>query len=58
MSGRDDAICDDAYAGDSEDGIVSRSVHYLFHQVRSWLWERRVEAGRLRPGTQGVFCCD
>lgn len=33
MSGREDAICDDAYDGDSEDGIVSRSVRYLFHQV-------------------------
>jgi hypothetical protein len=33
MSGREEAISDDAYLGDADDGIVSRSVRYLFHQV-------------------------
>ena len=33
MSGREEAIADDVYGGDAEDGIVSRSVRYLFHQV-------------------------
>ncbi|KAI8467963.1 MAG: hypothetical protein J3K34DRAFT_460139 [Monoraphidium minutum] len=35
MSGSEEAIADDAYAGDGEDGIVSRSVRYLFHQVNT-----------------------
>jgi hypothetical protein len=33
MSGREEAISEDGYLGDEEDGIVSRSVRYLFHQV-------------------------
>jgi hypothetical protein len=36
MSGREEAIDDDAYSGaDADDGIVTRSVRYLFHQVRA-----------------------
>ena len=33
MSGKEDVICDDQYMGDTQDGIVSRSIHYLFRQV-------------------------
>ena len=33
MSGREDVIVDDAYAGDTHDGIMTRSVHYLYAQM-------------------------
>lgn len=35
MSGYEEAILDDAYDGDSNDGIVSRAVQYLFHQAHT-----------------------
>ncbi|GBF90201.1 kif12 type kinesin [Raphidocelis subcapitata] len=36
MSGREEAIDDDAYSGaDADDGIVTRSVRYLFHQAHT-----------------------
>lgn len=33
MSGKEDIISDDAYNGHEHDGIISRAVQYLFHQV-------------------------
>jgi hypothetical protein len=33
MSGKEDIISDDAYNGHEHDGIVTRAVSYLFHQV-------------------------
>jgi hypothetical protein len=33
MSGKEDIISDDAYMGHEHDGIISRAVQYLFHQV-------------------------
>lgn len=34
MSGKEDVISEDAYNGHDQDGIISRAVQYLFHQVR------------------------
>lgn len=33
MSGHEDIISDDSYNGHEKDGIISRAVQYLFHQV-------------------------
>lgn len=35
MSGKEDIISDDAYNGHDHDGIISRAVQYLFHQVHT-----------------------
>eukprot|EP00877_Chromochloris_zofingiensis_P013436 jgi/Chrzof1/8346/Cz03g07020.t1 len=35
MSGREDVISDDQYQGDAHDGIISRAVQYLFHQINN-----------------------
>lgn len=34
MSGHEEVISDDSYNGHEQDGIISRAVQYLFHQVR------------------------
>jgi hypothetical protein len=34
MSGHEDIISDDSYNGHDNDGIISRAMQYLFHQVR------------------------
>ena len=39
MSGHEDVISDDLYQGDGRDGIISRAVQYLFHQVKSATWQ-------------------
>jgi hypothetical protein len=33
MSGHEDIISDDSYNGHDNDGIISRAMQYLFHQV-------------------------
>lgn len=33
MSGREDALMDEGYLGDSDDGIITRSLMYLFEQL-------------------------
>ena len=38
MSGKEDVIGDDGYNGHEHDGIISRAVAYLFHQV-SCVWQ-------------------
>jgi len=32
-AGREDALLDEGYMGDSDDGIITRSVMYLFEQL-------------------------
>lgn len=34
MSGREEVIGKDSYRGDTHDGIVSRSVSYLYQQIQ------------------------
>jgi hypothetical protein len=34
MSGHEDIISDESYNGHDKDGIISRAIQYLFHQVR------------------------
>jgi hypothetical protein len=34
MSGHEDIISDESYNGHDKDGIISRAMQYLFHQVR------------------------
>jgi len=34
MTGREDVTCADGYSGDARDGIVTRSIDYLYRKVR------------------------
>jgi hypothetical protein len=46
----EDAISDESYNGHEHDGIVSRAVQYLFHQVRGccvWVHGCRCGCGRV-----------
>jgi hypothetical protein len=46
MSGHEDIISDESYNGHDNDGIISRAMQYLFHQVCLALG--RLPSGELR----------
>lgn len=53
MSGKEEIISDDAYNGHDQDGIISRAVQYLFHQVGTQysLGQAAAVCGRLTRST-------
>lgn len=57
MSGREEVISDDGYAGDTHDGIITRSVHHLFKLMAQQSSEAKISlrTSYLEIYNEGVF---